>query len=100
MKLLPTLFKPMDMLELKLKSSTVPVCGDSPLNCQRSMSRSLAILMEGFVTVKLVGAADVGFRLAGALSTAMGARVLGSGVEVTFGGSWVFSKVSTCSSEG
>lgn len=62
-KLLSALSNPIeDIWVLKLKSSTAaPGWGDSPLKRQRSVSRSLAMAIEGFATLRLGGKAAVWF---------------------------------------
>lgn len=97
-KVLSTLPIPMLMLLLKLKSSMAPL-GESPLKCHRSMSRLLAIPIDGSVTVKFAVAAVrwLVCVLAGP-STEMGNALVPSGLLAE--PSCVLRSVSTCSARG
>jgi len=97
-KVLSTLPIPMLILLLKLKSSMAPL-GESPLKCHRSMSRLLAIPIDGSATVKFAVAAARWFVCCfGGPSAEMGNALPPSGLVAV--PSCVLRRVSTCSVRG
>ncbi len=95
-KLPSILFMPIVKLLLKLKSSIGAFCGDSPLKFHRSISRLLAIPIEGSDTVKFGGAAVTGCVCLDVVSMEL-TMVLAFSAVVVGGISCVFRSVSTCS---